>query len=121
LPRNKKIGLTQLVGCSVSPLQVPAREFRANSQLSRQSRSRTIREKNIMYLFLLVLLVAIGLVIWFVFISEASVIAKILVAILFIVSLFLHPSSFPLVGFFLRIGTGIFVLFYYTYQKAKTQ
>jgi hypothetical protein len=96
-------------------------KFRGNSQLSQLSHSRTIREKNSMYLFLLVLLVAIGLVIWFVFISDASLVAKVLIGILFVISFFLHPSSFPLVGFFLRIGIGIFVLFYYTYQKAKTQ
>lgn len=74
-----------------------------------------------MYLSLLVLLVAIGLVIWFVFISEASVIAKIVVAVLFVASFFLLPTPFPMAGFFLRIGIGIFVLFYQTYQKAKTQ
>ena len=74
-----------------------------------------------MYLFLLVFLVAIGLAIWFVFISEASVIAKILVAVLFIGSFFLHPSPFPMAGFFLRIAVSIFILFYQMYQTAKSQ
>lgn len=78
-------------------------------------------QKTIMYLFLLVLLIAIGLAIWFVFISEAPIIAKILVAALFIISFFLHTSILPLAGFFLRIAIGIFVLFYRMYQSAKFQ
>jgi hypothetical protein len=74
-----------------------------------------------MYLSLLALFIAIALAIWFVFISEASVVAKVLIGVFFVVSFFLHPSAFPMAGFFLRIGIGIFVLFYQAYQKAKTQ
>jgi hypothetical protein len=74
-----------------------------------------------MYLFPLVLLVAIALAIWFVFLSEASVMAKVVIGVLFVVSFLLHPSAFPMAGFFLRIGIGIFVLFYQIYQKAKTR
>jgi hypothetical protein len=74
-----------------------------------------------MYLFLLAFVAAIGLTIWFVFLSEASVMAKVVIGVLFVVSLLLHPSAFPMAGFFLRIGIGIFVLFYQAYQKAKTQ
>jgi hypothetical protein len=74
-----------------------------------------------MYLFLLVLFVAIALAIWFVFISEASVIAKVLVGALFVTSFFLHPTPFPMAGFFLRIAISIFVLFFQMYQTAKSQ
>jgi hypothetical protein len=74
-----------------------------------------------MYLFLLVLFVAIALAIWFVFISEASVIAKVLVGALFVISFFLHPTPFPMAGFFLRIAISIFVLFFQMYQTAKSQ
>jgi hypothetical protein len=74
-----------------------------------------------MYLFPLVFLVIIALAIWFVFISEASMMAKILVAVLFTVSFFLHPSHFPMAGFFLRIAVSLYILFYQTYQKAKSQ
>lgn len=74
-----------------------------------------------MYLSLLALFITIALVIWFVFLSEASVIAKVVIGVLFVVSWLLHPSAFPMAGFILRIGVGIFVLFYQIYQKAKTQ
>ncbi|HUA36973.1 MAG TPA: hypothetical protein VMA35_01080 [Candidatus Sulfopaludibacter sp.] len=74
-----------------------------------------------MYLFPLVFVVAIALAIWFVFISEASVMAKILVAALFIASFFLHPSLLPMAGFFLRIAISLFVLLYQIYQTAKSQ
>lgn len=77
--------------------------------------------KNIMYLFPLAFLVAIALAIWFVFISEAAVIAKILVAVLFITSFFLHPSPFPMAGLFLRIAISVFILLYQMYQTAKSQ
>ncbi|HXR47182.1 MAG TPA: hypothetical protein VN784_07040 [Candidatus Limnocylindrales bacterium] len=74
-----------------------------------------------MYLFPLAFFVAIALAIWFVFISEASVIAKILVAVLFITSFLLHPSAFPMAGFFLRIAISVFILLYQMYQTAKSQ
>ncbi len=74
-----------------------------------------------MYLFPLVFLVTIALAIWFVFISEASVTAKILAAVLFTVSFFLHPSHFPMAGFFLRIAISLFILIYQMYQTAKSQ
>jgi hypothetical protein len=73
------------------------------------------------YLFPLALIAAIALAIWFVFVSEAPMIAKVLVGALFILSFFLHPSRFPLTGFFLRIAIAIFVLFYQMYQTAKSQ
>jgi hypothetical protein len=75
----------------------------------------------IMYLLPLAFIVSIALTIWFVFISEASVIAKVLVGALFVISFFLHPLSFPMAGFFLRIGISISVLFYQMYQTAKSQ
>ena len=93
---------------------------RAKSQLE----SVKVLENNrreYMYLFLLALLVAVALAIWFVFISEAPVVAKVLIAILFVASFFLHPSAFPLAGFFLRIAIAVFVLFYQMYQAAKLQ
>jgi hypothetical protein len=74
-----------------------------------------------MYLFLLAFLVTIALTIWFVFISDATPIAKVLVGALFIISFFLHPSVFPLAGFFLRIAISIFILFYQMFQTAKSQ
>ncbi|HTQ50771.1 MAG TPA: hypothetical protein VMJ12_08665 [Candidatus Acidoferrales bacterium] len=74
-----------------------------------------------MYLFLLAFLVAIGLAIWFVFISEAPVIAKILVGALLVISFFLHPPVFPLAGLFLRIAISVFILLYQMYQAAKSQ
>lgn len=74
-----------------------------------------------MFLLPLAFLVTIALAIWFVFMSDASKVARIVVGILFVISFFLHPSSFPMAGFFLRIAISIFVLFYQAYQKAKTQ
>ena len=63
---------------------------------------------------------AIALAIWFVFISEASVIAKIVIGVLFVISFFLH-LDFPLAGFFLRIAISVFILLYQMYQTAKSQ
>lgn len=74
-----------------------------------------------MFLLPLAFLVAIALTIWFVFISEASVIARVLVGVLLIISFFLHPSIFPLAGFFLRVAISVFVLLYQMYQTAKSQ
>ena len=74
-----------------------------------------------MYLFPLVFLVTVGLVVWFVFISGASVPVKIIVTALFAASFFVHPSAFPVAGLFLRIAIALFVLFYQMYQTAKSQ
>lgn len=74
-----------------------------------------------MYLFPLVFFVAIALAIWFVFISEASVIAKIVIGVLFVISFFLHLSIFPMAGFILRIAISVFILLYQMYQTAKSQ
>jgi hypothetical protein len=74
-----------------------------------------------MYLFPLAFFVAIALTIWFAFFSDAPVIAKVLIAVLFVVSFFFHPTAFPLAGFFLRIAVAIFVLLYQAYQTAKWQ
>ncbi|HKW31079.1 MAG TPA: hypothetical protein VJT54_17275 [Verrucomicrobiae bacterium] len=63
----------------------------------------------------------IALTIWFVFISEASVMAKIVIGVLFVISFFLHLSIFPMAGFFLRIAISVFVLLYQMYQTAKLQ
>ena len=71
-----------------------------------------------MFLFPLALLAAIALTIWFVLVSEAPVIAKVVVCVLFFISLFLHPSRFPLAGFFLQIAIAICLLLY---QMAKEQ
>ncbi|MGA9779624.1 MAG: hypothetical protein ACLPRE_06775 [Limisphaerales bacterium] len=73
-----------------------------------------------MYLSLLALFVAIALAIWFVFVSEASAIAKIVVGVLFVISFFLHPSIFLMAGFFLRIAISVFILLYQMYQTAKS-
>jgi hypothetical protein len=74
-----------------------------------------------MYLFPLASFVAIALLIWFVFISEASVIIKIIVGVLFAFSFFLHLAPFPMAGFFLRIAISIFILFYQMIRMAKWQ
>jgi len=74
-----------------------------------------------MFLLPLAFFVAIALAIWFVFISDATMTAKVLVGALFIISFFLHPLIFPLAGFFLRIAISIFVLFYQMCQTAKSQ
>ena len=74
-----------------------------------------------MYLLPLAFIVVIALTIWFVFVSDASPIAKIIVGALFVISFLLHPSIFSSAGFFLRIGISIFVLFYQMYQTAKSQ
>ena len=74
-----------------------------------------------MYLFGLAFLVMVALVIWFVFVSEAPVPTKVIVTALFAASFFLHPSAFPLTGFFLRIGIALFVMIYQMYQTAKSQ
>jgi hypothetical protein len=74
-----------------------------------------------MYLLLLAFFVTIALTIWFVFMSDASMVAKVVVGIIFVISFFLHPSAFTLAGFFLRIAISIFVLFYQIIQSAKTQ
>ena len=71
-----------------------------------------------MILLHLVFFLIIALTIWFVFVSEAPALAKILVAVLFVVSLFLRYSRFSLVGFFLQIALGIFMAIY---QKIKSQ
>jgi hypothetical protein len=72
-----------------------------------------------MYLFPLAYIVAIALLIWFVFVSDALVIAKVVVALLFAISFLLNPSAFPLAGFFLRIAISICILFYQMIQMAK--
>jgi hypothetical protein len=74
-----------------------------------------------MYLFLLAFFITVALAIWFVFISEASWTAKVLVGVLSAISCILHPPSCPLAGFFLRIAISIFVLFYQICQSAKAQ
>ena len=74
-----------------------------------------------MYLAPLVFLVTVALMIWFVFVSEAAVPAKIIIATLFVVSFFLHPAAFPVAGLFLRTAAGLSVLFYQMYQTAKSQ
>jgi hypothetical protein len=74
-----------------------------------------------MFLLPLAFFVAIALTIWFVLISDAAVLAKVLIGVLFVISLFLRPSAFPLAGFLLRIAISVFVLFYQMYQTAKSQ
>lgn len=74
-----------------------------------------------MYLFPLVFLVTVGLLIWFVFVSGAAVLVKVITAALFVTSFFVHPSAFPVAGLFLRIAVALFVLIYQMYQTAKSQ
>ncbi len=71
-----------------------------------------------MILLPLVFFLTIALTIWFVFVSEAPALAKILAAALFVVSLFLRYSRFYLAGFFLQIALSIFMAIY---QKIKSQ
>ena len=71
-----------------------------------------------MILLPLVFFLTVALTIWFVFVSEASAPAKILVAVLFVASLFLRYSRFALAGLFLQVALGIFVAIY---QKLKSQ
>jgi hypothetical protein len=71
-----------------------------------------------MILLPLVFFLTIALTIWFVFVSEASAPAKILVAVLFVASLFLRNSRYSLMGFFLQVALGIFVALY---QRVKSQ
>ena len=70
-----------------------------------------------MYLLPLVFILAIALTIWFVALSEASVLAKVLVAVLFGISLVCRYSRLPSAGFFLQVVLGIFVLLY---QRARS-
>jgi hypothetical protein len=74
-----------------------------------------------MYLLPLAFIVAIALVVWFIFVSDASLVAKVIVGILFVISFFLHPSAFPLAGFFLRIAISLLVMLYQMFQVAKSQ
>lgn len=57
-------------------------------------------------------LIALALAIWFVFFSEASVRAKIIVGLLFSVSFLLRFTRFSLAGFFLQIALGVFIAIY---------
>ncbi len=57
-------------------------------------------------------LIALALAIWFVFFSEASVRAKIIVGLLFSVSFLLRFTRFALAGFFLQIALGVFIAIY---------
>lgn len=74
-----------------------------------------------MYLVPLALVVTVGVMIWFVFISGAAVPAKVIMTVLFVASFFLHPAAFPVAGLFLRIAVALTVLFYQMYQTAKSQ
>ncbi|MDD5139501.1 MAG: hypothetical protein PHY43_04475 [Verrucomicrobiales bacterium] len=71
-----------------------------------------------MILLPLVFFLTIALTIWLVFMSEASKFSKILVAVLFVVSLWLRYSRFALAGFFLQVALSISVALY---QKVKSQ
>jgi hypothetical protein len=70
-----------------------------------------------MFLLPIAFFAAIALVIWFVFFSEASVLSKILVGVLWAVSFLLRHTKFDLEGFFLQIAVAIFVLLY---RKVRT-
>jgi len=71
-----------------------------------------------MILFLLVFILAIALTIWFAFISDASLPAKIPVAVLSFVSWWLRYSRYSLAGFSLQIGLSIGLA---VYQQIKSQ
>ena len=55
---------------------------------------------------------AIGLTIWIVFLSEASLRAKIIVGALFVVSFACRYMRFSLVRFFIQVSLCVFVLLY---------
>lgn len=69
-----------------------------------------------MFLLPLAFFAAIALTVWFVFMTEPSGLAKVLLAALCIVSLLFRYSRFWLVGLFLQVAISIFVLLY---QKAR--
>ena len=75
-------------------------------------------ENSTMILLPLVFFLTIALTIWFVFVVDASAPSKILVAVLFVASLFLRYSRFALAGLFLQVALGIFVAIY---EKVKSQ
>jgi hypothetical protein len=69
----------------------------------------------------IVLIVSVGLVVWFIFATEASWIGKAVVSGLFIFSFasffgWIHVN--PLIGTFLLVALGIFIIFYRIYQDA---
>jgi hypothetical protein len=70
-----------------------------------------------MFLLPIAFFAAIALVIWFVFFSEAPVLSKILVGVLWAISFLLRHTKFGMEGFFLQIAIAIFVLLY---RKART-
>ena len=71
-----------------------------------------------MFLLPLAFIAAIALVIWFVVASEASLPAKILVAVLFVASFLCRYTRYPMAGLFLQIGMAIYVLLY---RKAHSE
>ena len=70
-----------------------------------------------MLLFPIVFIAAIALTIWFVFFTDAGLLAKIVVGSLYVASVLLRFSRFSLAGFFLQIGLCIALAIY---QKVKS-
>ena len=60
----------------------------------------------------LAFILAIALTIWFVFVSDASLIAKLSVAALFLASWWLRFSRFSMAGFLIQVGLSIFIAVY---------
>lgn len=65
-----------------------------------------------MFLLPLAFFVTIALAVWFVLMSDASVPGKVVVAALFLLSLWLGHTRFAMAGFFLQIALSIFILLY---------
>lgn len=71
-----------------------------------------------MFLLPLAFYGAIALTVWFVLASEAAAKVKVVLAALFILSVWLRHSRFALAGFFLQIALSIFILLY---QKTQAR
>jgi hypothetical protein len=86
-------------------------------QLCRAARASDLKVLTMLLPF--VFFIAIALAIWFIFFSEASLRAKIIVGLLFVASTFLRYSqytSLSLAGLFLQIGVSIFIAIYVKVQ-----
>ena len=70
-----------------------------------------------MILFPLVFVAVIALTIWFIVFTDAPVTAKILVGVLYVLTLLLRFSRYSMAGFFLQIAVGISLALY---QRIKS-
>lgn len=67
--------------------------------------------------FLVALVLMISLAIWFIFFSDASVRAKVIVGLLFALSFALRFSRFAMAGFLLQVALSIFIAVYLKVQS----